>query len=199
MNSAAFNLRSRSRDSRAPPRGSSAAAEISATKSCCPCQSCWASTGGRCSCASEGMARYAIAPSGCATSLCGVRIVRVSETRASNSVGWSGFARIVKSCPASRAVPNRSIDDACPENSRILHFGKVCLIATARSIPLMPGIATSVSRRSGGTVFAISSALFPSYATRALTPLCSRIIASVSAITASSSTTSTTALGLSSG
>ena len=33
---------------------------------------------------------------------------RVSEIRASNSVGCKGFARVVKSCPASRAELSRS-------------------------------------------------------------------------------------------
>src|SRR5947209_6513865 len=62
-----------------------------------------------------------------------------SRKRASRSCGWTGLARISKSCPEARAFSRRSAVAAWPEKRRILQEGRNSRMEMAASIPFMPG------------------------------------------------------------
>jgi hypothetical protein len=86
---------------------------------------------------------------------------------------------------------------AWPEKRRILQSGSRLRTAIATSMPVIPGITTSVISISGWKLSSNSTTCFPLNTARASKPACLRMSARVVAIVSSSSTTITLRLGAS--
>jgi hypothetical protein len=78
---------------------------------------------------------------------------------------------------------------ACPEKSRILQLGYCALIWIAKSIPEIPGIATSDMTRSGDSERAAANASSGQVKNLAEKPFICNMAARLDAMTGSSSTT----------
>ena len=102
-----------------------------------------------------------------------------------------GFVRISNLWPSVFAASSKSAVEACPEKSRTLQSGQSFLTRIANSIPVITGINTSVSRRSGALSLAASNASDGMLNETASMPVLRRIIAIVEQIAFSSSTTKT--------
>ena len=131
----------------------------------------------------------AYAGSTCKVSIGEVRVLKLFRISQRRSVGCTGFNSSWKSCPSWRAFQRRSNVAAWPENSRILQFGHVSFIRSARSTPDISGIITSEISKSGESDAAQIKASRGSVKATAEKPLIWRIVTTVAAMMVSSSTT----------